>query len=1280
MESLNKENYNPEEHLFNTLNNLDIGFVKVNNTGVILNHNLFFNKIFGYNPEKNLIGTKILDYWQNTDDRDNFRKILYKNDIVKKYITSAKNLDGKQIFLELNFKLEKNSNGEIISSEGIFVDITKRTETEQRLKESERKSQNIIENLPMGVHTYQLGKDGHLYLIGSNPAADQILGVDNSLSIGKTIDQAFPNIVDTDIPEKFGEIAEKGGFWHKEDIIYEDKRIKGAFENFNFQASPGIVVSMFNDISERKKAEQKLKESEKKLRNLNIQLEQRIEERTWELKESENKLRKFMDSATDGIIIFDSKLNYIDVNNITLQTVDMTREELIGKNILDIAPGLKETGRYDKYLDVIKTGKPFSTEDIIFNRKDGSLSSFFSTRAFKVGNELGIIFTDITERKKAEEKLKESEKKYRNLFESCIDGIVLTDMEGRILDCNEKYSDMLGYTIEELQKLTYLQLTPEKWHAGEAEIVQNQFIAQGYSDEFEKEYIKKDGTIFPVALKGWLIKDENGNLEGMWGFIRDITESKKKEEEIRLHSEIMTNMSEGVYLIRLEDLIIVYVNPRFEQMFGYESGEMIGKYVVIVNAPTEKTPEETKNEIMGILQETGEWHGEVQNIKKDGTIFWCYANVSLFDHPEYGKVIVSVHTDITERKKREEEIIDEKNKLQTVINTIQNGLSVQDLEYNILYHNHVVTDLFGDCVGKKCYKIYEGNDKICLECPVELAFKDGKSHTIIRELKKPHSGEISYWENIANPIRNSEGKIVSCLEIATNITEIKKSEEEIKRIKESYERLTDNANVAIFRVKIKGRDIVYSIPVNPAAERLFGYSKAEWLSDSTLGFKIIHPDFVEKQKQIMGDINKNKKPIKNAVLGWIAKDGQEVILEYTIIPILDDNGDIVYFESIGVDITERKKSEETLKESERKLKEAQALGKIGYWEFDITNQQITWSDQVFKIYNRDPSLGPPSEEEEAHYYTSDTNERLKEYARRAIEFGEEFDYDLQANLPSGMVVHLSALMRTIKNRSGQVIKLTGTVQDITERIEKEKEIEEDLKEINQLKSEFLRRASHELKTPLISIKGFSDLILALYEDQLDPVIISKLREINDGCERLQNIINNLLKTSRLESTEIKPKVQKEDLSFLINFCVHELQALAERRKQSIKLDIHDNLFVNMEKEEIHDVLSNILTNAIKYTPPKGKIEVKTELKKDFVVVSVSDNGIGFTEEQKKMIFQQFGKIERYGKGLDLGIDGTGLGLYISKRIVEMHDGKIWMESEGKSKGSTFYFTLPTAKR
>ena len=175
---------------------------------------------------------------------------------------------------------------------------------------------------------------------------------------------------------------------------------------------------------------------------------------------------------------------------------------------------------------------------------------------------------------------------------------------------------------------------------------------------------------------------------------------------------------------------------------------------------------------------------------------------------------------------------------------------------------------------------------------------------------------------------------------------------------------------------------------------------------------------------------------------------------------------------------------------------------------------------------------------------------------------------------------------------------------------------------------------------------------------------------------MQNIINNLLHTSKLESTDIKPKFEREDLSFLINFCVDELHPLAAKREHSLNIEIQDSIIIRFEKEEIHDVISNLLMNAIKYTPPPGWINIKTELTDDLVIVSIEDNGIGFTEEEKSKIFQQFGKIERYGQGFDLGIDGTGLGLYISKRIVESHGGKIWMESEGNDKGSTFYFSLP----
>jgi len=124
------------------------------------------------------------------------------------------------------------------------------------------------------------------------------------------------------------------------------------------------------------------------------------------------------------------------------------------------------------------------------------------------------------------------------------------------------------------------------------------------------------------------------------------------------------------------------------------------------------------------------------------------------------------------------------------------------------------------------------------------------------------------------------------------------------------------------------------------------------------------------------------------------------------------------------------------------------------------------------------------------------------------------------------------------------------------------------------------------------------------------------------------------------------------------------------------LEIHDKLITWFEPDQIHLVISNLLNNAIKYTPPNGKIRVKSAITHDYILISIEDNGIGLTYEEKKRLFSQFGKIERYGQGLDILSEGSGLGLYITKKVIELHGGKIRVKSGGRNKGSTFYFTLP----
>ncbi|MBD3197415.1 MAG: PAS domain S-box protein, partial [Candidatus Lokiarchaeota archaeon] len=535
--------------------------------------------------------------------------------------------------------------------------------------------------------------------------------------------------------------------------------------------------------------------------------------------------------------------------------------------------------------------------------------------------------------------------------------------------------------------------------------------------------------------------------------------------------------------------------------------------------------------------------------------------------------------------------------------------------------------------------------------------KDVINEYEFKGLKK--SGEI-YWAQLYSKTVNYEGSPADLI-ITLDITERKKAEEQLKLSEEKYRDIAELLPDTIYEAD-KNLNIVY---VNSKGYQVFGYSPEDLESGLNI-MELVVDEYKTKAMKKVRDIFNGEKTEPTEYL-LKKKNGSEFYGRVHSRPIYK-NGSIIGLRGTISDITEMENAKQKLKKSEERFR---------------------------KLYTNIPGAMLLINQEKKIIDANGITCELTGYKKEEL-LGKKCD--LVCSRIDGVCLlenpnnnEITSLDTYIKAKNGKIIPILKNIkkieidgkkfilenfQDITEK----KIAEETLKKVNLLKTELMRRASHELKTPLVSIKGFTSLLLQKNENKFDEETISIIKEIEKGCERLQYLTNDILETSKLDSGNLKLRKTYENLTFLIRFVVNSFQGLAELRNIIINIDIEDDMTTYFEKERIYEVLGNLISNAIKYTPEGGRININSEVSDNFYIISIRDNGIGFTKEEKEKIFKQFGKIERYGQGWNLGIDGSGLGLYISKKIIEHHGGKIWMESKGRKKGSTFFFSLPITKR
>jgi PAS domain S-box-containing protein len=358
--------------------------------------------------------------------------------------------------------------------------------------------------------------------------------------------------------------------------------------------------------------------------------------------------------------------------------------------------------------------------------------------------------------------------------------------------------------------------------------------------------------------------------------------------------EILANKSPvGLYII--QDGEFRYTNPTFQNTTGYSEDELLGRDSLELIVPEDK--EMVRDNAIKMLKGELTIPYQFRVTHKNGSIKWITESVVTIRY-RGRRATLGYFVDTTERKHAEETIQVERNKLQSLINAMRDALNIVDRDYNLIFQNEPAKRPYGDRTGEKCYLAFEGNKKVCDGCPVEKAFRDGQSHTAERETEMP-SGKVIFWENTANPIKDAEGRIVSCLEIAKDITERKKQEQALKDSEESYRTLADSITDVFFAMDEHLRYTYW----NKASEILTGIRADDALGKSLLE---IFPDTpgTKRAEKVYRDVLRMQQP--QTFVNDYDINGRHYIFEISAYP--SRCGISVFVR----DITERKKTEEAL--------------------------------------------------------------------------------------------------------------------------------------------------------------------------------------------------------------------------------------------------------------------------------------------------------------------------------------------------------------------------------
>ena len=390
------------------------------------------------------------------------------------------------------------------------------------------------------------------------------------------------------------------------------------------------------------------------------------------------------------------------------------------------------------------------------------------------------------------------------------------------------------------------------------------------------------------------------------------------------------------------------------------------------------------------------------------------------------------------------------------------------------------------------------------------------------------------------------------------------------------------------------------------------------------------------------------------------KGGPHVFLS-TQFPYYDDEGRLLGLCGILSDISERKRTEQALQTREAELKEAQRVAHMGSWTRDREGNVVLWSEELYRIFGWDREKPPPSFSELPSVYTPESMAKLAPAIDRLLNEGVPYELELEFRRPDGSMRWISSRAEPVRDPSGRITGLRGTAQDVTE-----------LKELQRLRQEWTSVVAHDLRQPLGVIHMAAGLLSKQRAGAMTDQEKRNVDRIRLAALNLSRMVDDLLDVSQVESRRLELRRSWVDLRDIAQEIIERLAFLTSGFEVKLS-ESGDPSPVLADAARVEQILGNLISNAAKYGEPGTEIGVHVEHGADQVRVSVTNRGRGILPEEVPPLFDRF---FRSKASRTSGIPGLGLGLYITKGLVEAHGGRIWVESE-PGKTTTLYFTLPT---